>query len=158
MNIVSLQRRRVSGHRDSNGSKSPLVTCALRLSLTILLAAVWVVPSAAQDTLDVDALIYSLAEGDEETLLAFAGERIELALLGQRRRYTLAQAKYVLKDFFRRYPPEAFVVGHSLSQQDEWWLTGDYLIRYNGERMRVYLRFRGRFPVYRLLAVQIIRA
>lgn len=134
-----------------------MVPCAVWLCLVLSAPLVWVVPSTAQDTLDVDALIYSIAEGDEESLLEFVGQRVELALLGQRRRYTRAQAKYVLDDFFRRFPPESFSVDHSLSQQDEWWLTGRYVVRFNAEQMRVYLRFRGQFPVYRLLAIQIIR-
>ena len=134
----------------------PIFRCVLSVALVSLMSSV--TPVRAQDTLDVDALIYSVAEGDEKRLLAFAGERVELALLGQRRRYTRAQAHYVLHAFFRRYPPEAFTVDHSLSQQDEWWLTGQYVVRYNAEPMRVYLRFRGRFPVYRLLAIQIVRA
>ena len=124
--------------------------------LVLLLLPLWSPPALAQDSLDVDALINSITEGDEEVLLAFAEQRIELALLGQRRRYTIAQAKYVLRDFYNRYPPDAFTVNHSLSQQDEWWLTGSYSISYTGEQMRVYLRFKGRFPVYRLLAVQIV--
>ena len=127
------------------------------LVLALVLTSLWAAPTAAQDTLSVDVLMDSLADGDEETLLAWAGQRIELALLGQRRRYTRAQATHVLRDFFQRYPPEEFKVNHSLSQQEEWWLTGSFLIRYNGERMRVYLRFRGNYPVYRLLAIQIIR-
>ena len=125
--------------------------------LPLLLASLWAVPTEAQDSLSVEALMNSLSDGDEETLLAWAGPRVELALLGQRRRYTRAQATHVLRDFFQRYPPEDFQVDHSLSQQEEWWLTGSFLIRYNGERMRVYLRFRGTYPVYQLLAIQIIR-
>lgn len=134
-----------------------LVLCAIWPCLALVVLLVGVLPSSAQDTLDVDALIYSIAEGDEETLLGFVGQRVELALLGQRRRYTRAQAKYVMDGFFRLYPPESFAVDHSLSQQDEWWLTGRYVVRFNAEQMRVYLRFRGQFPVYRLLAIQIIR-
>ena len=138
--------------------KSPSLKWLLWWSLPVLVAHFGTLPVTAQDSLNVDELIYSLAHGDEEALLAFAGQRVELALLGQRRRYTRAQAKYVLDDFFRRYPPETFAVDHSLSQQNEWWLVGRYVVRFNAERMRVYLRFRGRFPVYRLLAIQIIRS
>ena len=111
----------------------------------------------ATDTLDVQLVMQSLATGEAAKLMALAGERVELALLGQTRRYSRAQALYVLNAFFQQYPPEAFSLSHSLTQGDEWWLTGLYQVRYEETRMRVYLRLSGQYPAYKLLAIQIIR-
>ncbi len=128
--------------------------CAAFL-ITSFLTSAW--NAHAQDTLDVARVIEILAAGEATELMAWAGDRVELALLGQTRRYSREQAYYVLKAFFHQYPPEGFTLGHSLTQGNEWWLTGLYQVRYDAARMRVYLRLGGKYPTYTLLAIQIIR-
>ena len=136
-------------------------TAAVRIIWCVVLLFLGIASSVrntyAQDTLDVELIIRSLATGEASKLMALAGERVELALLGQTRRYSRAQALHVLNAFFHQYPPEAFSLSHSLTQGDEWWLTGLYQIRYDAARMRVYLRLGGLYPAYTLLAIQIIR-
>ena len=136
-------------------------TAAVRIIWCVVLLFLGIASSVrntyAQDTLDVELIIRSLATGEASKLMALAGDRVELALLGQTRRYSRAQALHVLKAFFHQHPPEAFSLSHSLTQGDEWWLTGLYQIRYDAARMRVYLRLGGLYPAYTLLAIQIIR-
>ena len=108
------------------------------------------------DMLDVMDILEYLSDGDERALVNQAGDYLELALLEQPRRYTRSQALYVLQDFFRQYSPERFELDHSMTQGEEWWLIGHYTVRNEREPLRIYLRFGGSFPMYRLIAIQVI--
>ncbi len=109
-------------------------------------------------TLDVVSILAYLSEGDAEALIGHAEEYIELALLEQPRRYTRSQALYVLRKFFRQYSPDGFSLDHSMTQGQEWWLTGSYSVRDEIQGLRVYLRFGGVYPDYMLMAIQVIRS
>ncbi len=110
------------------------------------------------DTLDVTSILEYLSEGDAEALVRHAEDYLELALLEQPRRYTRSQALYVLKKFYRQYPSDGFELDHSMTQGEEWWLTGSYSVRDQRQELRFYLRFGGVFPKYRLMAIQVIRS
>ncbi|MEM9996969.1 MAG: DUF4783 domain-containing protein, partial [Bacteroidota bacterium] len=63
-------------------------------------------PSAA-DSLLVPQFEEAFGAGDAETLLRDAATRVELSLFGRASFYSRTQALFVMRDFFRRYPPEA---------------------------------------------------
>lgn len=125
--------------------------------VVILLATASGVSQGQTDTLTVPDILGYLSEGNEQGLVSYADEYVELAILEQPRRYTNSQAVYVLKDFFHQYPPGRFELHHSILQDMHWWLTGNYFVRDEHQKLRVYLRFNGAFPSYRLIAVQVIR-
>ncbi len=110
------------------------------------------------DTLDVAGILEYLSEGNAGALVSHAEDYLELALLEQPRRYTRSQALYVLEKFFRQYSPDGFRLDHSMTQGEEWWLTGSYSVRDERQGLRFYLRFGGIFPEYRLMAIQVIRS
>ena len=137
--------------------------CSLaRFCFTVLIAlllgskpdVVW----GQADTLNLVVVLNGLSEGDADILAAHAEDYLELALLEQPRRYTRSQALYVLREFFREYAPAGFELDRSMTQGEEWWLTGRYTVRDGDHVLRFYLRFGGSYPAYRLMAIQVIRS
>lgn len=110
------------------------------------------------DTLNLVVVLNGLSEGNADVLVAHAEDYLELALLEQPRRYTRSQALYVLREFFRVYPPVGFKLDRSMTQGEEWWLTGRYTVLGEEQILRFYLRFGGSYPAYRLMAIQVIRS
>ncbi|MCY4204099.1 MAG: DUF4783 domain-containing protein [Bacteroidetes bacterium] len=110
------------------------------------------------DTLDVPIFLEYLSEGDAEGIVSYADDYLELALLQQPQRYSRSQAFYVLKTFFRQYPPDEFELHHNLTHGEEWWLIGHFAVQDQLQSLRFYLRFGGVFPAVKLLAIQVIPA
>lgn len=74
------------------------------LALALLLAGARL--STAQDVEPAAAIVLrALETGDAERLLSSTPARLEIALFGATRRYSRPQALFVLRDFFREYPP-----------------------------------------------------
>ncbi|HLT46532.1 MAG TPA: DUF4783 domain-containing protein [Rubricoccaceae bacterium] len=108
------------------------VVAALAAGLLILLPAY---PSAqeveepAPDPTDerVAAVTEAFAEGDCDALLDLTASRVEIVLLGHGARYSRGQASLVLRDFFRRYPPdrvelsERSVAGDGRAAMGRYW-------------------------------------
>ena len=138
--------------------ESRIVRSKVLVCLIAILGMTPCVSRGQTDTLDIASILEYLSEGKAEVLVSHAGEYLELALLEQPRRYTRSQALYVLKKFFRQYSPDGFILDHSMTQGDEWWLTGRYALRNEARSLRLYLRFGGSFPVYELMAIQVIRS
>ncbi len=126
------------------------------ISTLIFLGMMPEITHGQTDTLNVIGILEYLSNGDEKALVNYAGDYLELALLEQPRRYTRSQALYVLQDFFRQYSPRKFELDHSMTQGEEWWLIGHYSVRNERAPLRIYLRFGGSFPMYRLIAIQVI--
>ena len=129
--------------------------------LAVILSTLSGVSWAKTDTLEVASILESLSEGNAKALVSHADHYLELALLEQPRRYTHAQALYVLKKFFRQYSPDGFELDHSIRHGQEWWLIGHYTVSHEGQedrRLRIYLRFGADLAAYKLIAIQVIRS
>lgn len=134
-----------------------LAKFCLAVPIVLLLGAKPEVVWGQADTLNLVVVLNGLSEGNADVLVAHAEDYLELALLEQPRRYTRSQALYVLREFFRAYAPAGFRLDRSMTQEEEWWLTGRYTVLGEEQTLRFYLRFGGSYPAYRLMAIQVIR-
>ena len=97
----------------------------------------------------------AFAGGDAEALLGGAADRVEIALLGQSKLYSRAQAIYVMEDFFRRYPPESFTLQNDAQDEGNWFATGRYQYVHADQPLHVYLRMRLKGQQWELREVRI---
>jgi hypothetical protein len=79
--------------------------------------------------------------GNAQLLLTPAADRVEVSLFGARTVYSSAQAFYVLREFFERHPPNAFVLADTTGTGASCFLRGVFN-HGRGERpLQVYVRF-----------------
>lgn len=82
---------------------------------------------AAQQTGDEIARVEAgFRTSDPEAVLDGAASRVEIVLFGQGGMYRRAQATHVLRDFFRRYPPERVAFAERSSSDDGRTSIGRY--------------------------------
>ena len=122
------------------------------LSLVMLSLATG--PVLAQEAA-LDQLQEAFATGDADAVLADAADRVEIALLGQSKLYSRAQATYVMADFFRRYPPESFTLRNDAREDGNWFATGRYQYKHAEQPLHVYVRLRLKGDQWELLEVRV---
>ncbi|GIV61261.1 MAG: hypothetical protein KatS3mg044_0127 [Rhodothermaceae bacterium] len=86
----------------------------------------------------------AFGRGDVEALIERAAPRVEIAFFEPSRPYSQGQARYVLKMFFRDYPPRRFRLRDSYRTHNGWLAEGDYWYGRQREPLRVYLRLQRR--------------
>ena len=122
------------------------------LSLAVLSLAT--APVLAQETA-LSQVQEAFAAGNADAVLAGAADRVEIALLGQSKLYSRAQATYVMEDFFRRYPPEAFTLHNDAREDGNWFATGRYQYKHAEQPLYVYVRLRLKGQQWELLEVRV---
>ncbi len=126
--------------------RSSIAKCAL----ATLLAACVAAETQAQHPAHVAVVDSGFVRGDARLVLTSAAASIEMALLGQSREYSLAQARPRLVQFFRQYPPQAFAWTTEEVGDADWYATGHYRVRPAGTLLRVYAhwqKLRGRWEL-----------
>jgi hypothetical protein len=58
----------------------------------------------------VDPVIKTIQDGDAEGLAAFFNVTVELSLPEHENTYSSSQGEMIMKDFFKKYPPDSFTV------------------------------------------------
>ncbi len=98
------------------------------VSLLILwVTALGLAPAAAQQGTDeIARLEAGFRESSPEAVLTGSAGRVEIVLFGQGGMYRRAQATHVLRDFFRRYPPERVAFAERSSSDDGRTAIGRY--------------------------------
>lgn len=77
------------------------------LIMFIILAA-WNIAGAQDDPFD--PIIKAIQESDAKSLSACFNITIELRLPDNENTYSASQAEMIMKDFFKKYPPDSFTV------------------------------------------------
>lgn len=122
-----------------------LVLMVLVAVATLPLASLHAQQSASADTSAVQHhLRMAFIEGDARALLDTAPDRVAVSLFGARSFYSRAQAVYVLRDFFKEYPPQRFQVRTESQAQTNYLLVGRYWHARDHQPFRVYLHLRYR--------------
>ncbi len=111
-------------------------------------------PAQAQQTA-LDRVEEAFKTGDADALLSEAADRVEIALLGRSKLYSRAQATYVMKDFFRRYPPGTFTPRNNTPDGSNWFATGLYQYKHAEQPLQVYLRLHLKDQQWQLREVRI---
>ncbi len=127
-------------------------------AVALVLPVIPVKPVDAQRLAHVVAVDSGLVHGDARLLLTGAAERVEMAILGQSRQYSRAQAQLRLAQFFREYPPQTFVWTTEEVVAANWFATGRYQVSYEEEAtLRIYAHWQQQHGVWKLSKVHVFR-
>ena len=96
-----------------------------------------------------------LERGDPEAVLADAASRVEIVLFGQGGVFRQAQAEHVLRDFFRRNPPDRVAFSEPSSSEDGQTATGRYWSRDGGAPLSVRVLHRADGDAWQLASIRI---
>jgi len=91
----------------------------------------------------------SLAKADPKNLTKYFNEYVEISFDGEKSSYSKTQAEFVMKDFFKKYPPVSFELIHQgASKEGLKYAIGKY--SYSKGSYRVYIlikQFRGNYLI-----------
>ncbi|MDX1420198.1 MAG: DUF4783 domain-containing protein [Rubricoccaceae bacterium] len=90
----------------------------------------------------VALIIEAFEQGDCDALLDFTARRVEIVLLGQGARYSRGQATLILRDFFRRYPPDRVVLSERSTTGEGRAAMGRYWSGNSSAPFALYVGFR----------------
>ena len=97
----------------------------------------------------IDNVKTALKTGSSKALAGYLNEMVELSINGDKSSYSKTQAEFVLKDFFKKYPPTGFDYIHRGSSKEGLKYTiGKY--KYSGGSFRVYMlikQFKGKYLI-----------
>ncbi len=83
----------------------------------------------------------AIKTGSSKELAKYFGDNVEIHFDGERSNYSKSQAEYVLRDFFKKYPPVDFQYVHQGNSGDGLkYAIGKYVIS-NGS-YRIWLLFK----------------
>lgn len=117
------------------------------------------VPVRAQNT-GRDAILQlqkAFEQGSPEMLLGGSSERLDITLFGASAIYSRAQAQYVMKNFFREYPPVRFRLQEPSQREDNWFVAGSYWYGHAADPLWVYVRLRRQGDSWELREIRIDR-
>ncbi|MEX1055201.1 MAG: DUF4783 domain-containing protein [Rhodothermales bacterium] len=93
------------------------------------------VPTAFQQ------VMAAFERGDVDALIRRCADRVDLSLFGDGELLSKSQAKYVMREFFRDYPPQELDVEETSSTEGSWFASGIYRHR-SGNPLSIYFRLR----------------
>lgn len=98
-----------------------------------------------------------LQAGDASAVLDGSAARVEIVLFGQGSTYRRAQASHVLRDFFRRYPPERVALPERGSSDDGRTAIGRYWTQDGGAPLSVRVLHRAAGDDWELASIRVER-
>ena len=131
---------------------SRLAVCALAL----LVGAAAFAQGALRDD-EVARVEAALQAGDASAVLNGSAPRVEIVLFGQGSTYRRAQAAHVLRDFFRRYPPERVTLPERASSDDGRTAIGRYWTQDGGAPLMVRVLHRAAGDDWELASIRVER-
>ncbi len=100
----------------------------------------------------------ALQEADPSGVLDQVEDRVEIILFGQGGTYRKGQAVHVLRDFFRRYPPDRVDLGSEQSSSDDGRTAmGRYWTEDGGLPLQVRVLYREDEGGWHLLSLRVER-
>ena len=112
-------------------------------------------PAKAQDT-EIDNVRMAIKTGSSKELAKYFGDNVEIHFDGERSNYSKSQAEFVLRDFFKKYPPVDFQYVHQgNSGEGLKYAIGKYVIS-NGS-YRIWLLFKKNGNVYYVDTIDFTR-
>lgn len=111
--------------------------------------------TSAQQVLD--NLQMAISGGDAAPMLAPAADRLAITLFGASKYYSRDQAKYVLEDFFRTYPPVGFTFGTPRTKEGHVFASGVYRVEQGDAPLYVYVRMQQHANMWQLREIRIQR-
>ena len=112
-------------------------------------------PAAAQDT-EIGNVRMAIKTGSSKELAKYFGDNVEIHFDGERSNYSKSQAEFVLRDFFKKYPPVDFQYVHQgNSGEGLKYAIGKYMIS-NGS-YRIWLLFKKNGNLYYVDTIDFTR-
>ncbi|GAB5519923.1 MAG: hypothetical protein RhofKO_21740 [Rhodothermales bacterium] len=117
-------------------------------------------PAQAQATLDEAATQFEtpFKAANVDQLALMLAPRIDINLFGADKQYSQAQARFVLTDFFERYPPGGLDLRTPSPSGTQGFISGIYTVQGSGERLRLYARLVRDDDTWRLRELRLMRA
>jgi len=107
--------------------------------LMVIILSAWIKAGAQDDPFD--PIIKAIQESDAKSLSASFNITIELCLPDNENTYSASHAEMIMKDFFKKYPPDSFtVIQKGTTDSISKFAIGTYL---SGSRQyQVYIHLR----------------
>ncbi|MFW5803850.1 MAG: DUF4783 domain-containing protein [bacterium] len=86
-----------------------------------------------------DRIQTAIKQGNAAELASFFNSSIELVILDDEHIYSKSQAEQILKDFFRKYPPESFIIIHEGGKEVSQYAIGKLKSSSNTFRITIFL-------------------
>lgn len=83
-----------------------------------------------------DDVIFSLKKGNASKLAGYFSDNVELVVLETENVYSKAHAQQVISDFFKKYPPQNFIIIHQGGKDGSSYAIGN--LQVENEKFRVY--------------------
>ena len=119
--------------------------------LTILISSGWNQIYAQQVPVK---MIQAFQNGDPEGLSPFFNDRFQLTLLGVDHRISQAQAKEIMREFFRKYPPVSFEVMFTGDKKDSNFAVGKLKTKTEVFRVNLFFKKVGEHYLLHLLEIE----
>ena len=105
------------------------------------LACISLISPVFSQTVEINNVRMSIKSGSSKELAKYFGDIVELHFDGDRSSYSKSQAEFVIRDFFKKYPPVDFQYVHQgNSGEGLKYAIGKYVIS-NGS-YRIWLLFK----------------
>jgi hypothetical protein len=115
----------------------------LRFALLMLLLPVFFHPVRAQSEV-ISEVRAALKAGSSRELVKYFNTTVDLNFEGEKSSYSRSQAEFVLRDFFKKYPPASFEYIHQgASKGGLTYLIGKYTYDSGSFRVLLYIKKSG---------------
>ncbi len=112
----------------------------LKISFTLLIVGFFSLTAYPQSTV-INNVRAALKTGSSKELIKSFNTSVELNFDGEKSNYSKTQAEFVLKDFFKKYPPSGFEYIHQgASQQGLTYVIGKYSFEGGSYRVLIYIK------------------
>jgi hypothetical protein len=91
----------------------------------------------------------SLARADPKSLTRYFNDYVEISFDGEKNSYSKTQAEFVMKDFFKKYPPVSFELIHQgASKEGLRYAIGKYSFSKGSYRVYILIKqFKGNYLI-----------
>ena len=102
-------------------------------------------PTPDDPSEDIRSIQQAIESGNGEKIAGFAGSYVQVSVAGETSLHSRAQTAYILKAFFRDYPPADFAFERRMRLGKDWFIYGEYRPRGANQsyRIEVLLRWTG---------------
>lgn len=105
---------------------------------------------------DLEEMAYSFKNGSSKDLSQYFGSRVEINISGNSGLYSKNQAEQVMRDFFKKYPPQNFVIVNRSGGNTEITSSiGNYFS--TDTKFKVFLRVKSENDLLAIFALDIIK-
>ncbi len=99
-------------------------------------------------------LTQAFQAGDADGMAPFFNDRFQLTLLGVDHRVSQAQAKEIIRDFFKKYPPTSFEIMFKGDKKDSNFAVGKFKSKSETFRVNLFFKKVGEESLLHLLEIE----